>query len=181
MYQIAGIDFILVKAVFQELVPILGPPGLPVTADLVDSIHQLDMVEMSVVAPSVLQDITASPSFLENLRCLSAVLYSGGPLPTAAGAAIVPKTTLYNLMGSSEMVNILTEEVDRQDWDYLKFSPKLGYRIKHHSGNLFELYFFRVPRLEYSQGIFSTFPDRDEYSTSDLYSKHHNQARSLEV
>ena len=75
-------------------------------------------------------------------------------------------------MGCSEAINIPTEAVDRQDWEYLKFSHKLGYEMRHHSENLFELCFLKEPQLDLFQGIFSAFPDRYEYSTSDLYSGH---------
>lgn len=162
----------LAKAFFQGIVPVLSPPAIPVTAELVDAMHRLEVVELSVVAPSILQDIASSPVFLGNLRHLSATIYGGGPLPPSAGAAITARTRLYNFMGSSEMANVPTEEIDPQDWEYLKFSSKLGYEMRHHSGDLFELCFVRQPHLELFQSIFSTFPDREDYCTSDLYSGH---------
>ncbi|KAL8915006.1 MAG: hypothetical protein Q9171_000446 [Xanthocarpia ochracea] len=171
-FHIAGVDFMLAKALFHGIVPVLSPTGAPITAELVDAMHGLDLIEISVVAPSILQDIASSPVFLENLRRLRATIYGGGPLPPNAGNAIVSKTELYNFMGSSEMANVPTEEVERQDWEYLKFSPKLGYQMRHHSGDLFELCFHRQPHLDLFQSIFSTFPNCQEYCTSDLYSKH---------
>ncbi|KAL8928039.1 MAG: hypothetical protein Q9172_001094 [Xanthocarpia lactea] len=171
-FHIAGVDFMLAKALFHGIVPVLSPTGAPITAELVDAMHGLNLIEISVVAPSILQDIASSPVFLENLRRLGATIYGGGPLPPNAGNAIVSKTKLYNFMGSSEMANVPTEEVEPQDWEYLKFSPKLGYQMRHHSGDLFELCFHRQPHLDLYQGIFSTLPNCQEYFTSDLYSKH---------
>ncbi|KAL8650328.1 MAG: hypothetical protein Q9226_005189 [Calogaya cf. arnoldii] len=171
-FHIAGIDYMLPKAFYQGIVPVLSPPGAPVTAELVDAMHQLDLVEISVVAPSILQDIASSPSLLENLRRLSATIYGGGPLPPSAGDAIISRTQLYNLMGSSETANVPTEMVDPEDWEYLKFSPMLGYQMRHHSGDLFELCFIRQTHLDLFQSVFSTFPDRQHYFTSDLYVKH---------
>ena len=75
-------------------------------------------------------------------------------------------------MGSSEMGNVPTEDHGFQDWEFLKFSPKLGYQMRHHSSDLFELCFFRHDHHNLYQGVFSTFPDRREYSTNDLYSEH---------
>ncbi|KAL8858206.1 MAG: hypothetical protein Q9178_005218 [Gyalolechia marmorata] len=126
-YKIAGVDFMLAKALFDGIVPLLSPTGASITAELVDAMHGLDLTEISVAAPSILQDMASSPVFLENLRRLRAAMYSGGPLPPNAGNAIVSKTKLYHFMESSEMANVPTEEVERQDWEYLKFSPKLGY------------------------------------------------------
>ncbi|KAL8638538.1 MAG: hypothetical protein Q9228_004312 [Teloschistes exilis] len=172
LFHIAGIDIALVKAVFNDVIPILGYPGVPVTADYVDAMHQVDMVEMSIVAPSTLQDIVASPAFSRNLSRLDAIWYGGGPLPSSAGALVTIKTKLFNLMGSSEMACIPTEEVGRQYWEYLKFSPKIGYQMRKQSDDLFELCFIRKPHLDRFQSIFCTFPDRHEHSTRDLYSRH---------
>ncbi|KAL8789313.1 MAG: hypothetical protein Q9213_001236 [Squamulea squamosa] len=171
-FHIAGIDFMLAKALFYGIIPVLGPPGAPVTAELVDAMHQNNMVELSVVAPAILRNIASSPESLENLRRLNGIVYGGGPLPPSAGDAIASRTRLYNFMGSSEMGNVPTEVVDTEDWEYLKFSPKLGYQMRHYSDNLFELCFERQPHLDLFQGVFATFPDLEEYCTSDLYSKH---------
>lgn len=162
----------LPKALFHGLVPILGPSGTPVNAEFVDAMHRLDLVEISIIAPSVLQDLAASPMFLENLGRLGAVMYGGGPLPSSAGNAISLVTRLYNLMGGSEMWNLPTEQIDQEDWEYLRFSPLLGYQMREHSKGLYELGLLRAPDLNQYQAIFSTFPDRQEYFTSDLYTKH---------
>ncbi|KAL9579715.1 MAG: hypothetical protein Q9212_004940 [Teloschistes hypoglaucus] len=172
LFHIAGIDNVLVKAVFQDVIPILGHPGVPVTADFVDAMHQVAMVEMSVVAPSILQDIVASPALSENLSCLDAICYGGGSLSPSVGAAVITRTKLFNVMGSSEMACVPTEEVDHQCWEYLKFSPKLGYEMRKYSDDLFELCFIHKPHLDRFQSIFSTFPGLHEYSTKDLYSRH---------
>lgn len=161
----------LSKAVFHGVVPILPPQG-PVTAELVDTMHQEQLVEISFVAPSIIQDMVAYPSSLENLRRVSAILTGGGPLSQGAGNAVVERTKLYNLMGGSEMYNVPTEVVDSGDWDYFKFSPKAGCYMRHYFDNLFELGFVRKPHLDRFQAIFSTFPHRQEYFTSDLYIKH---------
>ena len=161
----------LPKALFYGLVPVLGPSG-PLTAELADAMHQVKMVEASVLVPSIIQDLASSKSWLDNLCQISAVIYGGGPLPSTTGNAIAARTRLYNFMGSSEMINVPTAIVDREDWEYLKFSPKLGYQMRLHSDDLFELVFIRQPHLERFQAIFSTLPNRQEYFTSDLYIKH---------
>ncbi|KAL8769234.1 MAG: hypothetical protein Q9209_004735 [Squamulea sp. 1 TL-2023] len=171
-FHMAGIDFMLAKALFHGIIPVFCPPGAPVTAEVVDAMHQMDVVDISVVAPTILQDIASSPKALENLRRLSAIIYGGGPLLSSAGDAIASRTMLYNFMGSSEMGNVPTEVIDAEDWEYLKFSPMLGYQMRHYSDNLFELCFQRQPHLDLFQSVFSTFPDREEYCTSDLYSEH---------
>ena len=58
----------LAKAVYHGIVPVLGPAGQPMTAELVDAMHQLELVEISLVVPSLLQDLASSPVALENTR-----------------------------------------------------------------------------------------------------------------
>ncbi|KAL8783658.1 MAG: hypothetical protein Q9195_009318 [Heterodermia aff. obscurata] len=170
-FHIAGIDFMLSKALFNGIIPVLGPSG-PLTAEVADAMHQVKMIEISVLVPSIIQDLASSQSWLDNLCQMKAIIYGGGPLGSQTGNAIAARTRLYNSMGSSEMNYLPTEIVDREDWEYLKFSPKLGYQMQHHSGDLFELVLIRKPHLDRFQAVFSTFPSHKEYFTSDLYIKH---------
>ena len=165
----------LPKAVFYGLVPVLGPSG-PLTAELANAMHQVKMVEISVVVPSILQDLASSKSSLEKFSRISAVIYGGGPLPSSIGNTIAARTRLYNFMGGSEMGNLPTAIVDRKDWEYFQFSSKLGCQMRHHSGDLFELVLIRQPHLERYQAIFSTLSNHQEHPTNDLYIKHPRKA-----
>lgn len=62
--------------------------------------------------------------------------------------------------------------VDQEDWQYTKFSPYTGAEFRHHSEDLYELFLVRRKDLDLYQGIFRTFPDLQEYSMHDLFSKH---------
>lgn len=150
----------------------LPPAGVPITAELVDAMHRLDIVEVGVLAPSVLHEIAFSPSLLQNLRRLNAVIYGGGPLPREAGEVIRSVTNLYSFMGSSEMYSVVTDIINQEDWEYLAFNEMMGSELRPHSEGLWELCLVRRPELELYQGIFSTFPALQEYHTNDLYSKH---------
>ena len=150
----------------------LPPADVPITAELVDSMHRLDIVQVSVLAPSVLHEIAFSPSLLQNLRRLKAVIFGGGPLPREAGDVIRSVTNIYSFMGSSEMYSVVTDLIDQEDWEYLAFNQMMGSQLRPHSVGLWELCLVRKPELELYQGIFSTFPALEEYHTNDLYSKH---------
>ena len=152
--------------------PVLPPSNAPITAELVDSIHQLDIVQVSVLAPSVLHEIAFSPSLLQNLRHVNAVIYGGGPLPREAGDVIRSVTNIYSFMGSSEMYCLVTDLIEQEDWEYLAFNEMMGIELRSHSVDLWELCLVRKPELEHYQGIFSTFPTLQEYHSNDLYSKH---------
>ena len=60
-----------------------------------------------------------------------------------------------------------------KDWQYYYWHPShSGIELRDHKDGLFELFLVRDPKLDLYQGIFSTFPDIQEYSMNDLYSKH---------
>ena len=62
-----------------------------------------------------------------------------------------------------------------KDWQYYYWHPShSGIELRDHKDGLYELFFVRDPKLDLYQGIFSTFPDIQEYSTNDLFSKHPN-------
>ena len=61
---------------------------------------------------------------------------------------------------------------DGEEWQYLKFSPCMGGEFRPYENDLHELVIVRDPKYEHAQGIFATFPDLQEYSMKDLYSRH---------
>ena len=150
----------------------LAPSNIPVTAQLADVMHNLDFIECSIVAPSVLQELAETPSYLDSLRRLSCIMYGGGPLAKCAGDSLRQCTNLYNLMGGSEMYCVVSEIVDQEDWEYLKLSPMMGSEFRYQSEALWELCFIKESAFDLYQSIFTTYPELSEYRTNDLYSKH---------
>ena len=59
-----------------------------------------------------------------------------------------------------------------EDLQYLRFSSNTGIRFDHISKNLYEMILVRQQALDLVQCIFVTFPERTEWPTSDLWSKH---------
>ena len=170
--KIAGINYMLSKPFYYGVIPVLAPPNIPVTAQLADAMHNLDFIECSIVAPSILQEIAETPSYLGSLRRLRCIMYGGGPLAKGAGDKLRSFTNVYNLMGGSEMYCVASEIVDQEDWEYLKFSPMMGTDFRYHSEALWELCFVKEPIFDLYQSIFATYPELHEYRTNDLYSKH---------
>lgn len=171
-FHIAGINYMLSKPFYYGVIPVLAPPSIPVTAQLADAMHNLHFIECSIVAPSILQELAETPSYLRNLRRLSCVMYGGGPLAKGAGDTLRSFTNVYNLMGGSEMYCVASEIVDQADWEFLKFSPMMGSDFRYHSEALWELCFVKEPAFDLYQSIFATYPELHEYRTNDLYSKH---------
>lgn len=67
-----------------------------------------------------------------------------------------------------------------KDWQYYYWHPShSGIELRDHKDGLFELFLVKDPKLDLYQGIFSTFPDIQEYSMNDLYSKHPDPAKGF--
>jgi aryl carrier-like protein len=118
----------------------------------------------------MLVDLAKHPEYLENLGRLDQICYGGGPCPSAVGDLVSRKTKLANTLGSTES-GMHPIELS-QDWAYMTPSPSLGHEYRHVSDDLYEQVIIRRPELSLYQGIFSTFPDIDEWHMRDLYSKH---------
>ena len=54
-------------------------------------------------------------------------------------------------------------------WQHLPLSPFLGHEYRQSRDSLSELVIVRDSELDMFQGVFSVFPNLDEYATSDLY------------
>ncbi len=171
LFHAAGIFLLSAFPIYYGIVPVMPPPNRPMSADLANSIHVHGNLQASLVAPSVLEDISQTPSYLKNLRNMMA-FFGGGPLPKAAGDVIRGQTKLLSCYGSTEAMLLPTQMVDQEDWEYTSLSPYAGAEFRQHSEDLYELVLVRQKDLELYQGIFRTFPDLQEYSMHDLYSKH---------
>lgn len=67
-----------------------------------------------------------------------------------------------------------------KDWQYYYWHPShSGIELRDHKDGLYEMFLVRDPKLDLYQGIFSTFPDIQEYSTNDLFSKHPDPAKGF--
>lgn len=63
-------------------------------------------------------------------------------------------------------------QAERQDWYYHHFHPAGGYTFHQRTEELWEQRQTRDPELNLTQAFLQTFPDENEVSTKDLYSKH---------
>ena len=170
-FHSAGVFMLLAMTLYYDVTPVLGPP-VPLTANILDQIHEHANVKVSCVAPSIIEDIVKVPSYLERLENLDYIMYGGGPLAKEAGDRAIEKTTVISLIGSTETMLLPTELADKEDWQYYGFSPCLGAEFRNLWGNLHEMVILRKPELELSQAIFQTYPDVQEYSMKDVYSPH---------
>lgn len=100
------------------------------------------------------------------------VLPAGGAVSKAAGDAIIKYTTLLNVLGTTELGTLRGLEVDQEDWAYIRPSIDAGVEFRKVSGDAYEMFVVRDERLKGFQPTFEMFPDLQEFSTHDLFSKH---------
>ncbi|KAL9066443.1 MAG: hypothetical protein Q9161_007582 [Pseudevernia consocians] len=156
--------------VFSDITCVLPPPGPP-TADVVNAIHRYGDVDGSILPPSTLIDIFNTSEYLLNMtKKLEFVAYVGGVLSKEVGDSISSKMKLLTLMGATELGYLPVKVTDKATaWQCLPFSPFLGHEYRQSRDGLSELVIVRNSGLDLFQGVFSVFPNLDEYATSDLY------------
>ena len=170
MFHLAGLFMATAAPLYGELTTVVGlfPPSL----ELVNAVHVHGNVQHSVHAAMTWAGIAARPDYLENLTKLDGIAFGGGPCPEAVGDVISRKVHIYNCMGATETGLLPIQPLAREDWRYLSPSPLMKHEFRQVSDGLYELFIVRDPELGVYQGVFGTFPELDEYSMKDLYSKH---------
>ena len=173
LFHAASLCYLLGLGIYCQAICVLPSPTTPMTAESVDLTHTHGDVQASALPPSIVVDVFKNPSCLNNLNRLRCLIYAGGALPKDVGNGVSSKTRLIQLNGSTEIGLPPLEPCDSRDWDYICYSPFAGndFRAVGVDG-LYEHFIVRNKELDLFQGVFSTFPDIDEYSMKDLYEKH---------
>ncbi|KAL8782846.1 MAG: hypothetical protein Q9195_009553 [Heterodermia aff. obscurata] len=172
-YHVAGLMQSLAFALYYNETIIWPPSNRPMSPELIDDLLDNVPVDVILVAPSLLEDISQSQSSLERFRKLKAAAMGGGPLSETAGNTISEYTKVLSVIGSSESCFEPTYHKDPKDWIYFHFDPKMtGIQFREYSEGVYEQFFVRDPSTDPYYAIWYTFPDRNEISTQDLFSKH---------
>ncbi|RYC56734.1 hypothetical protein CHU98_g9467 [Xylaria longipes] len=129
-------------------------------------------IEGGFYPPSILEDLSKSPSSLEKIRKLKFVAYGGGALSKPVGDKLSRITTLHNFIGFTEASAPPRFVMDPEDWNYFEFHPASGFVAKHHHDDLYAMAFERNSKYESIQSYFRIFPNLTVYSPGDLISKH---------
>ena len=170
LYHSAAMCF-LVYSVYSGTIPML-PPSFPPSADVVNKALIDTNCSASFTAPMVLVETCRNAQYLENVKRLQYVAYGGAPLTKELGNKLKEHVHLFMAFGSTETGMWPLECLESEDWEYLSFSPFMGYELRPYSKNLSELVFVQRKDLQDFQGAFATFPELQEYSANDLFSKH---------
>lgn len=78
-----------------------------------------------------------------------------------------------NITGTTEGLFMGSLLPEREDWVYFSFHPYANFDFREIEPGVFEQYIIRDEKyVSLFQGIFHTFPDIEEMSLKDLFTKH---------
>ncbi|KAH8797271.1 hypothetical protein F5884DRAFT_687960 [Xylogone sp. PMI_703] len=170
--HVAGILATLVFPVFFDVTVVLGPGNTPLTVDLVNQMHNLDILDGGLYPPSILEEICKSEDALLKIAKLKFVMFTGAPMSEKAGQILAKFVKLHNKIGSTELGAFPILQTSHYDWLYFRFHPYFGYHMEPRGEGRHELIVRRDPGLKAFQSIFHIYPDATEYHTRDLFIKH---------
>lgn len=171
-FHIAGITYTLALPVWLDFTAVL-PPVTPLNAAVVNAAHVSGRVEFTLLPPSIVVDLTKDPTYLQNLTRLERVVFTGGPLPEAAGKLIAPHARLDAGYGATEWNAVPQLPKDREDWAFMRFNERQGgLEFREQDNGLYEMVICRSEQWGMAQPVFVTLPEINEFRSKDLFSKH---------
>lgn len=175
LYHAGAILFTLMKSLFLKAVMLLPPAGVSVTAEVVESCLLHGDANVLGTAPSVLEELCASPTRRKCLESLSTIFCGSGPMPRSVGDALRSiDVNLLHVYGSTEtglMLQVKLEDPET-DWQYFTFHPASGATfVAIGKDDLHELVIKRL-KGGTPQPCFEVFPHLAEYHTKDTFSQH---------
>ncbi|KAJ5321437.1 Male sterility NAD-binding [Penicillium atrosanguineum] len=152
--------------------PFVLSPEKPITAELLAQIVKDTTPDTSILAPSVLENLSQSELGMNSLSTFSMHTFGGAPLAQEVGDRISEITHLQSVLGSSENAVFRgLKHQDKRDWQYLEWDPSAGYEMRDAGDGLFELVVLRAED-PLAHAVFHTYPDKNEYKTGDLFAPH---------
>ena len=155
-FHAAGLFMMLGMTTYFNIAPVLGPLAT-LNAEMAHDLHVHGNVKVTCLPPSIIEDLSRTPTYHDKLKTLDCVMYGGGPLSKKSGDELAEGTSVVCLMGSTETMLLPTEVVDNSDWRYFGFSPCMGGEFRHLGDDLYELYIVRNSKFAASQSVFYTF------------------------
>ncbi|KAG2103392.1 putative aminoadipate reductase [Suillus discolor] len=123
--------------------------------------------------PFFLEQWVFSPDAVDILKNLEYVLYTGGPLASKMGNALVDAgINIFPHYGSTEIgpvTPLFRYGVEKKLWDWLQFTPNVKTRWVDQGDRTYECQILTTPLYGVSV---ENLPDVKGYTTSDLFIKH---------
>ncbi|KAF2791284.1 acetyl-CoA synthetase-like protein, partial [Melanomma pulvis-pyrius CBS 109.77] len=150
------------------------PPPKPPSANMMNLIYWYADPDGALLSPSLIVDCFNNPEYYENmLLSLKSLSYVGGALPEEVRNEVTKRIKLMTLMGSCETaLHPLEINEYPSNWQYLTISEYLGHTFVEHKDEYHELVIKRDPKRELFQGVFSTFPEKNIFTSGDPFEQH---------
>ncbi|CAG9955439.1 unnamed protein product [Clonostachys rosea f. rosea IK726] len=158
-----------------EAIPIWPPcHEAPLTpAPIITEILRKIQPDGGFYVPSTIRELCLKEESLQLLKKQTYLMYGGAPLDEWVGDLLCTEVDFHVVVGSTETSRWpLRKLQDPRDWRYYWIDGRLGYRLEHVDGDLYELALERKPEWRRFQGAFIMFPTLDIYHTQDLYTPH---------
>ncbi|KAK7186799.1 thioester reductase domain-containing protein [Paraphaeosphaeria sporulosa] len=179
LYHTSGLNAGITWALLLGVTLVYGASHVVPNPAYVDEMHQYAGVDSSMGAPSLYEELSRDATALETINKFHYIVASGAPLSQTAGNLISKHTRVISNLGSTETSCLQRLSPSIADWDYFYWHPThSGIEMREVYDGLFELFLVRDPKLSLFQGIFTNFPDLQEWSMSDLYERHPDPSKS---
>ncbi|KAI5860467.1 putative NRPS-like enzyme [Durotheca rogersii] len=173
LFHTSGLNSAITWALLLGVTLVYGHPDVVPNSAYTDDMHKYANVDASLGAPSLYEELSQDRESLKRISRLQYIVASGAPLSNAAGNLISQHTRVISNLGSTETACLQRLAPSVEDWAYFYWHPThSGIEMRKYEDDLYELFLVRDPKLARYQGIFSTFRGIQEWSMSDLYSRH---------
>lgn len=166
------------KAIINSGTSIIPPPGTTAHVEVLMDIITTRDIQVAALPPSVVAELTKTREGRQCLAKLDYVYTGGAPLPTEAAHVVNSHTHLILAYGSSELGHSPVLLKDKEDYQYMQWSSLWPYEMQDRGNGLHELVMVRKPELDEYQSVFTMFPDRQEFRTNDLLSRHPDPSKA---
>ncbi|KAI0114360.1 hypothetical protein GGR51DRAFT_504049 [Nemania sp. FL0031] len=177
LFHAAGIYGFLLTVIYYETSVALGLPDRPLSSESVlECLENVD-VQVTMLPPAILEDMSQSAHYMEVLKKLNLVFFGGGNLARESGNRLVDNgVRLANVISATEFLPFpVYLQTDHKLWQWFIInSDEFGADWQKVEGedNVYRLVVVRKDKHPGLQGFFYTFPDDNEYDTKDLYKPH---------
>ncbi|KAJ0160206.1 hypothetical protein CTA2_8379 [Colletotrichum tanaceti] len=177
MFHVGGVYGFISTAILSGHEVIYPPAERPLTPELTIEVIQASGAESAALPPSLLEEMCHHPDQIAVLKKLSFLAFGGGPLNKETGDILMRNgVSLINIIGATETLPFsLYHQKNSALWQYFIYNEELSgleFRKATSDDNVYEMVVTRKSTQIPNQGVFYTFPDKDEYRTSDLYQPH---------
>lgn len=175
-FHAAGVLMHLLNAVNNKTT-IITPTSLtpPTARSLAEALKHVK-IDCAFGTPLTCLEFNTEPALLDEVAAnLETFFYAGGDCPKAIGDKINEKIKLFTIVGYTECGNfnqIRPIGPWSNEWKYIEIDPSMNAEYRHSHEDLYQHWIVRNPELEHKQAPFKLFPELQEYTSKDLFSRH---------